>query len=44
MRNAFKESRKLAYEMDIKTLVQYMRRDKSGDVMIRVFDKSLSYE
>ncbi|CAD8141441.1 unnamed protein product [Paramecium pentaurelia] len=44
LRNIFKDSKKMAYEMDIKTLVQFMKRDKTGDVLIRVFNKSLSYQ
>ncbi|CAK88329.1 unnamed protein product (macronuclear) [Paramecium tetraurelia] len=44
LRNFYKDSRKMTYEMDIKTLLQFMKRDKTGDVLIRVFNKSLSYE
>ena len=39
----FKETRKMAYDMDIRTLVQFMKRDKNGDVIVRVFNKCLTY-
>ena len=38
-----KESRKMSYEMDVKTLLQYFKRDKKGSVIAKLFTGGLTF-
>lgn len=42
-KNMMKESRKMSYEMDVKTLLQYFKRDKKGSVIAKLFTGGLTF-
>lgn len=37
LKHLYKQQRKMQYELDVKTLLQYLKRDKTGSVTTRLF-------